>query len=140
MRVIGVTEYGGPDAWRVFDVPEPHAGPGEVRIRVRAAAVNPTDTLVRTGSRAEAQKEFAPPYVLGMDAAGPIVHIAQASTPRGCEPQCSANASLWVRRTASSRSSVHGASCNPAGTATSGIGGAEGPYGRDMSWNQRIAV
>ncbi len=30
MRVIGVTEYGGPDALRVFDVPEPHAGPGQV--------------------------------------------------------------------------------------------------------------
>lgn len=77
MKVIGVTEYGGPDAWRVFDVPEPHAGPGEVRIRVRAAAVNPTDTLVRNGSRAEAQKEFAPPYVPGMDAAGTIDEICE---------------------------------------------------------------
>lgn len=83
MRVIGVTEYGGPDAWRVFDVPEPHAGPGEVRIRVRAAAVNPTDTLVRTGSRAEAQKEFAPPYVLGMDAAGPIDEIGEGIDAAG---------------------------------------------------------
>jgi NADPH2:quinone reductase len=75
MKVIGVTEYGGPEALQVFEVPEPHAGPGEVRIRVHAAAVNPTDTLVRDGSRAESQKEFAAPYVPGMDAAGVLDEI-----------------------------------------------------------------
>ncbi len=75
MKVVGVTDYGGPEALRVFEVPEPHAGPGEVRIRVHAAAVNPTDTLVRNGSRAESQKEFEPPYVPGMDAAGTVDEI-----------------------------------------------------------------
>jgi NADPH2:quinone reductase len=75
VKVIGVTEYGGPEALRIFELPEPHAGPGQVRIRVHAAAVNPTDTLVRDGSRAEAQKEFDPPYVPGMDAAGVVDEI-----------------------------------------------------------------
>jgi NADPH2:quinone reductase len=75
MKVIGVVEYGGPEALQIFEVPEPHAGPGEVRIRVHAAAVNPTDTLVRNGSRAEAQKEFTAPYVPGMDAAGVLDEI-----------------------------------------------------------------
>jgi NADPH:quinone reductase-like Zn-dependent oxidoreductase len=75
MKVVGVVEYGGPEALRVFDVPEPHAGAGQVRIRVRAAAVNPTDTLVRNGSRAESQKEFEPPYVPGMDVAGLLDEI-----------------------------------------------------------------
>jgi NADPH:quinone reductase-like Zn-dependent oxidoreductase len=42
---------------------------------VHAAAVNPTDTLVRDGSRAATQKEFAPPYVPGMDAAGVLDEI-----------------------------------------------------------------
>ena len=78
MRVIGVTEYGGPEALRIFEIAEPHAGLGEVRIRVHAAAVNPTDTLVRNGSRAEAQKEFAPPYVPGMDAAGVLDEIGES--------------------------------------------------------------
>ena len=50
MRVIGVSEYGGPEALAVHEVEEPHAGPGEVRIRVRAAAVSPTDTNVREGN------------------------------------------------------------------------------------------
>ena len=80
MKVIGVAEYGGPEALRVFEIPEPHAGPGEVRIRVRAAAVNPTDTLVRNGSRAESQKEFEPPYVPGMDAAGVVDAIGDGAT------------------------------------------------------------
>jgi NADPH:quinone reductase len=78
VKVIGVAEYGGPEALRIFEVPEPHAGPGQVRIRVHAAAVNPTDTLVRDGSRAEAQNEFAPPWVPGMDAAGVLDEIGDA--------------------------------------------------------------
>jgi NADPH:quinone reductase-like Zn-dependent oxidoreductase len=79
VRAIGVIEYGGPDALRIFEVPEPHAGPGEVRIRVHAASVNPTDTLVRNGSRAEAQKEFSPPYVPGMDIAGLVDEIGDGA-------------------------------------------------------------
>ena len=75
MKVIGVIDYGGPEALRIFEVAEPHAGPGQVRIRVHAATVNPTDTLVRNGSRAETQKEFAPPYVPGMDIAGVVDEI-----------------------------------------------------------------
>jgi NADPH2:quinone reductase len=79
VKVIGVAEYGGPEVLRIFDLPEPHAGSGEVRIRVRAASVNPTDTLVRDGSRAESQKEFDPPYVPGMDAAGVIDEIGEGT-------------------------------------------------------------
>jgi len=45
MKVIGVTEFGGPEALGVHTLPEPHPGPGEVRIRARATAVSPTDLL-----------------------------------------------------------------------------------------------
>ena len=37
-----------------------------------AAAVNPTDTSLRNGARAEALRKDPPPYILGMDAAGVI--------------------------------------------------------------------
>ncbi len=77
MKVIGVVEYGGPEALQIFDVVEPHAGAGQVRIRVRAATVNPTDTAIRNGARAEAQKEFAPPYVPGMEAAGLLDEVGE---------------------------------------------------------------
>lgn len=72
MKAIGVVEFGGPDALQVVDLPEPHAGPGEVRIRVHAAAVNPTDTGLRAGRR---QPDVPPPYVPGMDAAGVIDQV-----------------------------------------------------------------
>ena len=75
MRVIGVKEYGGPEALQIYDIPDLHAGPGRIRIRNHAATVNPTDTAVRNGARAEAQKEFEPPYVPGMEAAGVIDEI-----------------------------------------------------------------
>jgi len=77
MRVIGVDEFGGPEVLREFDVPEVHAGPGQVRIDVRAAAVNPTDTMTRSGARADFLKDFDPPHVPGMDAAGVIDEVGE---------------------------------------------------------------
>ena len=75
MRAVGVNTYGGPEALEIVEVPETHAGPGQVRVRVHAAAVNPTDTYVRNGDRAEAQKVDPPPYVPGMDIAGVVDEV-----------------------------------------------------------------
>ena len=65
VRVVGVDEFGGPAALKVFEVPEQHAGRGQVRIRVHAATVNPTDMYTCNGDRAEMLKAFLPPYVAG---------------------------------------------------------------------------
>ncbi len=75
MKAVGVTEFGGPDALHVVDLPDPQAGPGELRIRVHAAAVNPTDTGLRSGGRAAQLKDVPPPYVPGMDVAGVLDQI-----------------------------------------------------------------
>ncbi len=75
MRGVGVFEFGTPDVLQVIDLPEVHAGPGEIRVRVHAAAVNPTDLSIRNGARAETLRQIAPPYVPGMDAAGVIDEI-----------------------------------------------------------------
>ena len=77
MRAVGVITYGGPEALEIVDLPEVHAGPGQVRLRVEAAAVNPTDTYVRNGARADAQKADPPPYVPGMDAAGVVDEVGE---------------------------------------------------------------
>ncbi|MEV5329655.1 NADP-dependent oxidoreductase [Nonomuraea sp. NPDC052634] len=72
VHAIGVTEPGGPDALVELDLePEP-LGPGQVRIRVTSAAVNPTDTLVRSRPR---QGEADGVRVPGMDVAGTISEI-----------------------------------------------------------------
>jgi NADPH2:quinone reductase len=75
MRAVGVMVHGGPEALEVVDLPEVHAGPGQVRVRVHAAAVNPTDIMARNGSRADQQKADPPPYVPGMDAAGIVDEV-----------------------------------------------------------------
>lgn len=75
MRGIGIIEFGGPEVLQVMDLPEEPLGPGQVRVRVHAATVNPTDTYLRNGSRREALKDVPPPHVPGMDAAGVIAEI-----------------------------------------------------------------
>jgi NADPH:quinone reductase len=75
MRAVGITEFGGPDVLHIVELPDPEAGPGELRIRVHAAAVNPTDTGLRAGARASQLKDIPPPYIPGMDAAGELDQI-----------------------------------------------------------------
>ena len=75
MRAIGIMEFGGPEVLQVVELPDPVAGPGELAIRVRAATVNPTDTVLRSGGRADRLKDVPPPYVPGMDAAGILEQI-----------------------------------------------------------------
>lgn len=75
MKAIGLTEFGGPDVLRVLELPVPEAGPGEIRIRVHAATVNPVDTMVRRGIAFVSDAE--PPYVPGMDAAGVVEQIGE---------------------------------------------------------------
>lgn len=80
MRAVGLTVHGGPDVLKVLDVPEAHAGAGQVRVRVHAAAVNPTDTMARNGSRAAQQKTEGPPWVPGMDIAGVVDEVGSGVT------------------------------------------------------------
>ncbi|MCI3927979.1 NADP-dependent oxidoreductase [Streptomyces sp. AN091965] len=82
MRAIGINAFGGPDVLRVLDLPAPQAGPGEVRIRVHAAAVNPTDVLLRTGGHAVRMEGVEPPFVPGMDAAGVIDQLGPGTGDR----------------------------------------------------------
>jgi NADPH:quinone reductase len=72
MRAVAVTEFGGPDALGFVELPDPEAGPGEVRIKVLAAAVNPTDAGLRSGAR---PANVPPPYVPGMDVAGVLEQV-----------------------------------------------------------------
>ncbi len=48
-KTVSYANYGGPEVLEVTDVPEPHAGDGEVRVAVRAAGLNPFDSKVRRG-------------------------------------------------------------------------------------------
>jgi len=80
MRAVGLMEHGGPEVLQVVEVPEAQAGPGQVRLKIHAAAVNPTDVMARNGSRAEQQKLDPPPYIPGMDAAGIVDQVGDGVT------------------------------------------------------------
>lgn len=77
VKVIGVDEFGGPEMLKAFDIPARPVGAGEVRVDVSAAAVSPTDTIHRSGGRAELLQKDPPPYVPGMDVAGVISEIGE---------------------------------------------------------------
>jgi NADPH2:quinone reductase len=77
MRAAGVTGFGGPEVLRIVDVPDEPLGPGEVRLRVAAATVNPTDTHLRAGAYAERDPVKQLPWVPGMDVAGVVVEVGE---------------------------------------------------------------
>ena len=71
MRAVGFTRYGGPEVLELVDVPAPVPGEGDIRVRVAAATVNPSDTLFRSGGLADVVTG-APPYVAGLELAGTV--------------------------------------------------------------------
>jgi NADPH:quinone reductase-like Zn-dependent oxidoreductase len=73
MRAVGITAVGGPEVLSVIDRPVREPGPGEVRIAVRAAAVNPTDIGLRTAGASG----LSAPWTPGMDAAGTIESVGE---------------------------------------------------------------
>ena len=70
-RAVAIVEPGGPEVLRVIERDVRDPGPGEVRLAVRAAAVNPTDI----GLRQRGDPEIPPPWVPGMDAAGTVESV-----------------------------------------------------------------
>lgn len=72
MRAVAFSRFGGPEVLEVVDLPTPEPGPNEIRIRVMAATVNPTDLGLRAGRQADALAALPPPYVPGMELAGVV--------------------------------------------------------------------
>ncbi|MGB6453364.1 MAG: NADP-dependent oxidoreductase [Streptosporangiaceae bacterium] len=70
MRAVGITSFGGPDVLHIVDLPMPEPGDGEVRIKVAAATVNPSDTAMRAGVFGPPPHGEGPPYVAGWELAG----------------------------------------------------------------------
>ena len=74
MRALQYEKYGTPDVLRWAEAPEPHAGPGEVRITVKAASVNPADWKALSGARAGGKPLEGTRYI-GYDAAGIVDEV-----------------------------------------------------------------
>ena len=77
MRAILVERFGGPEVLALREVPDPELGAGEVRVRVRAAGVNPVEAYIRTGTYARVP---ALPYTPGTDGAGEVDTVGSGVT------------------------------------------------------------
>jgi len=79
MRALQFTAYGGPEVLMWENAPVPDPGPGQIRIAVRAASVNPVDWKVLAGAMSGGQPLAGPGY-LGRDAAGVVDQIGEGVT------------------------------------------------------------
>ncbi len=75
MKAVVFYEHGGPEVLQyVTDFPEPVLGPDDVRIRVRATALNRLDLFVRQGIPT---LKLPLPHILGSDVAGEIDKVGE---------------------------------------------------------------
>ena len=72
MKAVQFKQYGGPEVLKIVDLPDPHPGPGQVRIKVRAAGISASDTKIRRG---ELSFGATLPQTTGADVAGVVDEI-----------------------------------------------------------------
>jgi len=77
VRAIQMTEQGGPEVLRLVDLPDPVPGPGQVLIRVKAAAVNFSDVMRRRGDVYPVPTR--PPFVPGAEVAGTVAAVGEGA-------------------------------------------------------------
>jgi NADPH:quinone reductase-like Zn-dependent oxidoreductase len=81
MRAVTARTFGGPEVLEITDVPVPDMGPGQLRIRVEAATVNPVDIATRAGFLAKAGLMARTTDVaIGWDVAGVVDESAAGFT------------------------------------------------------------
>src|ERR1700683_4353906 len=77
MRQVWISRAGPPEVLEVREAPDPTAGPGEVRIRVKAAGINFADLMARVGLYPDAPKL---PCVVGYEASGTVDQLGAGVT------------------------------------------------------------
>jgi NADPH:quinone reductase-like Zn-dependent oxidoreductase len=74
-RAVIYETFGGPEVLELQDVPEPHAGPGEVRVRVAAVGLNPMDPAIAATPELAARFDITVPSGFGYDFAGVVDEV-----------------------------------------------------------------
>ncbi|RSM43796.1 NADP-dependent oxidoreductase [Amycolatopsis balhimycina DSM 5908] len=77
MKAVQFKQYGGPEVLELVDLHDPHPGPGQVRITVRAAGISASDTKIRRG---ELSFGATLPQTTGADVAGIVDEIGDGVT------------------------------------------------------------
>jgi NADPH:quinone reductase-like Zn-dependent oxidoreductase len=79
-RAVIYETFGGPEVLELREVPEPYAGPGEVRVRVAAAGLNPMDWGIASRPEAAEQLGITVPSGFGYDFAGVVDEVGGGAT------------------------------------------------------------
>jgi NADPH:quinone reductase-like Zn-dependent oxidoreductase len=77
MRQVWITKAGAPEVLQVREAPDPEAGEGQVRVRVRAVGINFADLMARVGLYPDAPKI---PCVVGYEVSGTIDQVGAGVT------------------------------------------------------------
>lgn len=77
MRIVTQDTFGGPEVFRIAEVPVPDPAPGEVLVAVTARGVNPVDAAVRAGYYPLLGE---PPFTVGWDIAGRVAALGEGVT------------------------------------------------------------
>jgi NADPH:quinone reductase-like Zn-dependent oxidoreductase len=72
MKAVQFDVNGGPEVLHVAEVEEPHAGPGQIRVAVHAAGINPIDFKNRSGMFGPSKKL---PVTTALDASGVVDEV-----------------------------------------------------------------
>ncbi len=75
MKSVRFHEFGSADVLRYEDAPKPAAGPADVLINVKAAALNHLDVWVRSGAR---ERNIPLPHIPGSDGSGIVAEVGSA--------------------------------------------------------------
>ena len=78
-RAVMYEKFGGPEVLELREVPEPHAGAGEVRVHVAAAGLNPMDWLLVSAPEVAAGFGITVPSGFGYDFAGVLDEVGEGA-------------------------------------------------------------
>ncbi|AYF76937.1 NADP-dependent oxidoreductase [Nocardia yunnanensis] len=79
-RAVQLDSFGGPEVLAVREVPVPEAGPGQVRVRVRAAGLNPMDWFMTSDAETAGRFGLTLPAGFGSDYAGVVDQVGEGVT------------------------------------------------------------
>ncbi|MEW2353677.1 NADP-dependent oxidoreductase [Spirillospora sp. NPDC029432] len=125
MRAVQFSEYGPPGVLEVAEVEAPHAGPGEIRVAVRASGISAGETSIRAGRMREAMTG-AFPYRMGMEAAGVVDEVGAGVTGVGIGDEVYGLAPMAVRGANADRAVLAAWAPKPAAWSWTEAGGAAG--------------
>jgi NADPH:quinone reductase-like Zn-dependent oxidoreductase len=75
MKAVSYSQFGGPEVLKIVDLPDPHAGPGQIRVAVHAAGINATDWKQRKGLMGGEL-----PQTTGRDVSGVVDEVGEGVT------------------------------------------------------------